>query len=742
MNNKLPLSPKVVLNSAAAFLLMVPIAVTAASTNSAVLLEEVLVTAQKRSAAESAQSVPMSISAYSGDQAEAMFAGSLVDIGLATPNVNLTAIPTFPGVANFVVRGMGTVGQSIPSADPAVGVVMDGITLGTIYGVVTDLFDLESIEVLRGPQGTLFGRNVTGGAVVMRSKRPGNEFEGQARATVGAYSQKDFAVRLSGPLSDKWGAKIAVLRKDHDGYWDSLTLGGEQGASETLLVRPALTYKSDGFDATAIVEYGDMDSDGLGAITWWADGAQILNPYDKALTLQDDKGYSELEWINYSLELNWNLWNGKLTSIVGARDVEQRMVSDVDGYLGARFHFAGGTRMDQDQQSLETRWSGDIFNRITLTTGIYLFQQEYTYAERRLLSNAVDRKGVSTIDHSTEGVFAHAAYRLTDKVNLTAGGRYTMETKDASIGVIGDPNAVGNCRTTSGPPFPASASLSDCGPALIDSKDWSNFTPNVGANWFVSKDVMVYGNYSRGFRSGGYNVRFTDLTYITRPSNPASRPGPYNEEVVDAYELGIKTTLFDARARINAGVFNNKYDNLQRTALNASGGQEILNAASATIRGLEIDAIVALTDKFTLQAGLGLIDAKYDDFATAERATGLPADKLEFVMTPDVKYNIAATYDLDVGSESVLTGRAAYMYVGKTFADDFNTTELKAYGLVDASLTYALRDTGLKVAVFGKNLTDEVYYDFGTNFSTSALAVQSYWLSPPRTYGMEVTYDF
>src|SRR5688500_18465295 len=118
MNNKLPLSPKVVLNSAATFLLIVPIAVTAASTNSAVLLEEVLVTAQKRSAAESAQSVPMSISAYSGDQVEAMFAGSLVDIGLATPNVNLTAIPTFPGVANFVVRGMGTVGQSIPSADP------------------------------------------------------------------------------------------------------------------------------------------------------------------------------------------------------------------------------------------------------------------------------------------------------------------------------------------------------------------------------------------------------------------------------------------------------------------------------------------------------------------------------------------------------------------------------------------------------------------------------------------------
>lgn len=742
MDNEPRSSRKIVVTLAAVSCLGAPIAVPAASKTSDRFLEEVLVTAQKRSVAESAQSVPISITAYSGNQVEAMFAGTLVDIGLTTPNVNLTTIPTFPGVANFVIRGMGTVGQSIPSADPAVGVVVDGISLGTIYGVVTDLFDLESIEVLRGPQGTLFGRNVTGGAVVLRSKRPGDAFEGKARATVGSFSQNDFAVQLSGPLNDHWGAKIAVLRKDHDGYWDSLTLGGKHGASKTLLVRPALTYKTDGFDAAAIVEYGDMDGDGLGAITWWAAGAQILDPYKKRLTLQDEKGFSELRWINYSLELNQDLWNGKLTGILGARDLEQRMVSDIDGHLGARFHFAGGTAMDQDQQSIETRWSGNVSDRTTLTAGIYLFQQEYTYAERRLLVNAVDRKGVSTIDHSTQGVFAEAAYQLTDKWNLTVGGRYTREKKEAAIGVIGDPNATGNCATTSGPPFPATASLSDCVAALIDSKVWTGFTPSVGANWFASDDVMVYGNYSRGFRSGGYNVRFTDLTFITAPSNPSSTPGPYNEEVVDAYELGIKATLFDSRARINAAVFNNVYDDLQRTALNASGGQEILNAASATIRGLEIDATVALTDSFVLQAGLGLIDAEYDDFATAEAATGLPADKLKFVLVPDVTYNLAATYDLNVGANSVLSGRVAYTYVDKTYSDDFNQAEQRAYDLIDASLTYTVGNTGLKLALFGKNLTDEVYYDFGTDFSTSALAVQSYWLTPPRTYGLEATYEF
>jgi iron complex outermembrane recepter protein len=705
------------------------------------LLEEVLVTAEKKSAAESAQTVPISIAAYSGKQVEAMFAISLTDVGLSTPNVSLTAIPTFPGVANFVIRGMGTVGQSIPSADPAVGVFIDGIALGTIYGVVTDLFDLESIEILRGPQGTLFGRNVTGGAILLRSKRPTEEFEGSVRATVGSYSQRDLALTLSGPISENWGAKIAVLRKDHDDYWDNRLLGVRQGDSQTLLVRPALTFKRGAFDATAIVEYGKMEGDGLSAITWWADGAQVVDPYADRVSLQDTIGYSNLKWSSGSLEANWDLWEGQLTAVLGLRDLEQRMESDIDGYSGDRFEFAPGTRLDQDQQSIELRWSGDLGERVTLTTGLYGFQQEYTYAERRFLNRAVDRRGVSTITHDTQGVFAQADWRIAEKFTLTIGGRYTNEEKDAEIGVIGDPSATGDCATTPPPFSPTTPALSDCVPALVDNKSWSNFGPKIGANWAITEDVMVYADYSRGFRSGGYNVRFTDLTYITNPASPSSTPGPYNEEVVDAVEIGIKSTFFEGKARVNAAMFQNQYDDLQRTALNAAGGQEILNAASARIQGFELEAIVAVTEKFVLQAGLGLIDAEYEEFQTAETATGLPADQLRFVLVPDLKYNVAATYDWRAGKSSALTARLAYSYVDETFSDDFNRARQADYGLLDASLTFE-SDNGLKVSLFGKNVSDEVYYDFGTNFSTSALSVQSFWLTPPRTYGLEATYSF
>lgn len=717
------------------------LATPAGAQQSEVLLDEILVTAQKKFTAESAQTVPISIAAYSGEQVEAMFAINLTDVGLSTPNVSLTAIPTFPGVANFVIRGMGTVGQSIPSADPAVGVFVDGVPLGTIYGVVTDLFDLESIEILRGPQGTLFGRNVTGGAILLRSKRPTKEFEGSVRATVGSYSQRDLALILSGPISENWGAKIAVLSKDHDDYWDNRLLGVRQGDSQTLLVRPAITFEQGALDATAIFEYGKMEGDGLSAITWWADGAQVLDPYADRVSLQDTIGYSNLEWISGSLEANWELWEGKLTAVLGLRDLEQRMESDIDGYSGDRFEFAPGTRLDQDQQSIELRWSGDLGEKVTLTTGLFGFQQEYTYAERRLLNSAVDRRGVSTITHDTQAVFAQADWRITEKFTLTIGGRYTREEKDAEIGVIGDPGATGDCATTPPPFSPTTPALRDCVPALVDNKSWSNFGPKIGASWSITDDVMVYADYSRGFRSGGYNVRFTDLTYITNPASPLSTPGPYDEEVVDAVEIGIKSTFFDGKARVNAAMFQNQYDDLQRTALNAAGGQEILNAASARIQGFELEATVAVTDNFVLQAGLGLIDAEYEDFQTAETATGLPADQLRFVLVPDVKYNIAATYDWRIGKRSVLTGRLAYSYVDETFSDDFNRARQADYGLLDAGLTFE-SENGLKVSLFGKNVTDEVYYDFGTNFSTSALSVQSFWLTPPRTYGLEITYSF
>jgi outer membrane receptor protein involved in Fe transport len=704
------------------------------------VLDEVMVTAQKKSAAEDAQTVPIAITGFSGAQLDARFANNLVDLSFGMPNVNLAPQGTVPGVANFVIRGMGTAGQSIPSSDPAVGVVMDGVPFGLIYGVVTDMFDLESVEVLRGPQGTLFGRNVTGGAIVMRSMRPTDEFEGTVKVGVGSYELKEVNARVSGPLSDRWGGKLALLYKDRDGLWRNTQVGGRQGEQESLVVRPALAFKGESFDATLLAEYGSVEGDGPSARNFFLFGVAI-DPYAEATTRQTTRGVSDLEWYSATLETNWDLWGGTVTGILGWRDIDQSSYGDIDGAPNAvRFEFGDGSGLEQDQQSLEVRWAGALSEAVSLTAGVNLFQQDYAYRERRFLVDAVDRRAVSKIEHETAGVFAQADWRFAPAWTLTLGGRYSTEKKDAAIGVIGDPTATGNCANRPLRPIEPRATFTDCRQVFFDDKDWSNFSPRVALAWAVTDDAMLYGSYSRGFRSGGYNVRFTDVTVVTRPQNPTSTPGPYDEETVDAFEIGLKSEWFDRRARLNVALFQNEYTDLQRSANNQSGVQTIFNAADATMEGFEVEGTAVLTPGLTVEGSYGYVKARYDSARYLETTLGRPADTFRLQMVPATTWNVAANWEHGLGAAGSLRWRASYAYVGDTYADDFNFLPLRDYSLLDASVTFRNAKENLSVALYGRNLTDEVYFNFG--FDNTSIGSRTMWLSPPRTWGVELTYDF
>ena len=704
-------------------------------------LQDILVTARKRSVAESVQDVPIAISAFSGEQIDATFAVTLTDIGLITPNSNFAAVGTLPNVANFAIRGMGTVGQSIPSADPAVGVVQDGVAFGTIFGVVTDLFDVASIEILRGPQGTLFGRNVTGGAVVIRSNRPTNDFRGKAQATVGSYDRYEGNLLVSGPLSDQWSAKLAASYGHQGGIYKNLTLGGRQGQSETFLVRPAIRFDSGEFEATLIGEYGRTTGDGPSTRNTFFRGVAI-DPYAAHTTTQSTRGENELTWRALTFEANLEVGPGVLTGVFGYRDIDQSTIADIDGApFAVRFEFGEGTGLVQDQQSLELRWAGDLFDGLSVTSGINLFTQKYTYTERRLLVDLLDQPARSTIEHETAGLFIQGDYTIVPGVVATLGGRYSWEEKRAGIGVVGDPNGVGSCAVGRAP-FTRTVDFADCRQVFRDSKSWKNFTPKVGLNWTIVDDVLVYGSFTRGFRSGGYNVRFSDTTLITRPANPASTPGPYDEEVVDAYEIGAKTTFFDRRARVNVALFQNEYSDLQRTALNANSGQQTLNAAAATVKGFEVDVTLALTDRLTLTGAYGYTDAQYDSFDFITNATGLDVEDIRFVLTPEHTASGSATYRLPIGDVGRLDARVAYSYVDDVVADDFQRVQIRSYGLVDASLSFVMPERGLKVSAFGRNLTDEVYFNFAFDNSASAIGTRTALLTPSRTFGIEVGYEF
>ena len=565
------------------------------------------------------------------------------------------------------------------------------------------------------------------------------------------------------PISDDWAGKVAVLWRDQDGWWDNVAIGGEQGARESLVVRPAVSYLGDGYSLTAIAEYGDMNGDGMAGRNFLCVGVPALgigpcdpfepniDPYADNETRQTTVGENDMEWMGLTLEGVWDLWDGSLTAVLGYRELEQSVWGDIDGAPNTiRFQFAPGTGFDQDQQSLEVRWSGNLNDRWDLTTGVNVFQQEYTYNERRLLIDALDLRASSTIEHFTAGVFAQANYMINDSWTLTLGGRYSFEEKDAAIGVIGDPTGVGNCRRFVGPNFGGSdeisetspASLSDCRPAFLDEKDWSNFTPKIGLTWVVNDDLMAYTSYSRGFRSGGYNVRFSDTTLVTQPDNPGSTPGPYDEEVVDALELGFKYSLPDGRGRFNAAVFRNEYDDMQLSANNQSGVQSIFNAAKATMQGVELEGVFAITDQFTIEASYGYVDASYDEADFLVRTFGPGTDVGDFLlqMVSEQTWFVAATYDHYLGDSGSLSWRASYNYADEAAADNFNFLLLEDYSLVDASVTYRSPSEKLSVSLWGKNLTDEVYFNFG--FDNTSIGSKTMWLSPPRSWGIQLTYEF
>ena len=692
--------------------------------SAATLIEEIMVVAQKKTKEESLQDVPVAITAVSGQQIEAMFAEDLRDIGLSAPNVSLDEVGTVPAVANFSIRGMGFL-SSIPSDEPTVGVFVDGMYLGVNYGVLTDFFDLDSVEVLRGPQGTLFGRNVTGGAVLITSRRPDDKFGLQARGTFGSDNRRDLAAAVEGPVGNKLNVRLAVMVKDHDGYFDNLTIPGDEiGEENTKIVRPSLQFNAtDNLDISLIGEYGQYEGDG--ARTRHRDDPTVLPtavfgyspPQDKFDLTHDFQSSTETEWKSLVAEAFWTFDNGSLKSVTAWRGVMNRFGMDLDGTNFPIFVGADNSGLDQDQFSQEFIYSGQITDAVSLTTGLYYFTQDVTYLDHRQIPIlGVDIAGKGQLKHETYAIYAQSDITLSEKWSLLLGGRLTKEDKKATV------SSAGFCATD----------FSSCIVDFEDEKDFSNFSPKIGLSWKSSDDLHVYGSYTRGFRSGGFNLR------NQLPSNP----GPYDEEKVSAFELGLKYTFMDDRARINLAAFYNDYSDLQRTVLDpATVAQQILNAAEATTKGVELELAFLVTNNFAINASLGVLDAAYDSFDGLDvTGDGVPdpslAKKLDLARAPELTGHINAVYDVPLAS-GMVTFQGSYSYTDERPANDTNTFFLDSYTLANASITYSHAENW-RVSVFGKNLLNEAYADTGVHASVFSIL----FLNPPRTWGIEVLYEY
>ena len=667
-----------------AFSAVIALPAYAASTGN-VLLEEVVTTATKKPDGISVQDVPLAVTAFDEAQIDALHMRDVKSLAFSIPNVQLDDVGTFRGVANFSIRGLG-INSSIPGIDPTVGMFIDGMYYGLNMGVVMDTFDLAGAEVLRGPQGLLFGRNVTGGAVLLRTTLPGDEFSMNSKFAVESGLNYVASTVISGPLTDKVGGKIALYYNDDRGYHDNDFDGNDNfGDADTRLVRGALTYAAtDTLDFILRYENGDSQSDGPASKNH---GLSDRDNFDFAI---DEEGYSQQRWNNASLETNWdvNFGEGRITNILGYRDYKSDSLSDIDASPFSVFN--GFAKLDQDQLSNELRYAGN-FGPVSITSGVYYFTQDIDYIERRMLfGGAANFTGGGKLETETWGFFSQADISLTDQLVLTLGGRYSTEKKEGDVANL----ALNGCDIDSG------ACVFD----FSDSEDWDSFTPKIGLQWLPDESTQYYISWTKGFRSGGYNLRNTD---------PSVATDPFDQETQRSYEIGMKKDFMDGRVRLNASAFHNKITDMQRE-LNEPGpigvNQTIVNSATAIIKGFELEATALITDNFTTQVFAGYIDGSYDQVNIDLNTDGIinGVDKgLDLPRLSPWEYGATFIYDHSMGDLGMLTAMASFSHRDAAAYTDSNVGTLNAVDMIDASLDWAVNDN-LTISAYGKNLKDEV----------------------------------
>ncbi|MEM1153239.1 MAG: TonB-dependent receptor [Pseudomonadota bacterium] len=718
------------------------------------LLEEVVVTARKRE--EGSQDVPLSISAFNSDQISALKVRNLGDLAVGMPNVALDDAGTTRGSANFSIRGLG-INSNIPSIDPTVGVFIDGVYMGINNGIIFDVFDLQSIEILRGPQGILFGRNVTGGAILLTTKKPPEQFEVSVKSAMDTTDDgginRYLMGNVGGPLTDSLGAKVAAYYNDDEGGLENEFTGDNHGELEQKMVRPVLQWwPSETLELSMLYEWSETEGDGAAGQShtngFGVPGTPINNDRDSLDFSIDQTGFLNNETNLFIFTLNWEVGeNGTITNIYGYRDYEAEGTVDIDSQPISLFH--APSWLQAEQFSNELRYNGYFADRLNLTTGIYYFNNEITYHERRnLLGIAVpgdDRFGQSQdgggeYEVETLGVFAAVDYDLTDKLTLTTGIRYTQEEKDAKIASL--------ILNVTGPSLDQAAlcnvTQGTCPYDFVDDEKWDSWSPKVGFTYLFTEDVMGYTHWTRGFRSGGYNLRNTSGDVVN------NGPGPFDEEQVDNYEIGFKSEF--GRGRLNGALFYNEIKDMQRE-VNLSDPvsgvvQVIKNTADADILGVELEGTFSLTDSLLLNTSVGWLDPSYQEVFFDINGDGVvdDADKeLDLPRAAEWTYAIGFNYDLEIG-DWLMSSRINYGYRDESAYTDNNRGFILEQDILDAGIDFYSNDGHWELGIYGRNLFDSVKQGGDTQLPSTLGGVDLGGtfspLSKGRIYGFQVTYNY
>lgn len=738
-----------------------------ALTTNAATLEEIVVTAQQR--AESLQDVPVSVAAVTAKKISDSGIVDLQGLSELVPNfsINETGIST-----TVTIRGISSGINS--GFEQSVGMYNDGIFYGRDQLARVPMIDMERVEVLRGPQGILFGKNSIAGAVSQISAKPTDEFEGSVTALYEPdHGETDLRMVLSGPLTDNLSGRLAVMTRELDGYVKNTELGVDEQNEDEQVVRATLRWDvNDSVTATLKSSQSTFDVLGRNMEVYQSFGhLEALNSVYNSPTapwsvdtelnyIADNNGhFSNNEVNNSTLTVDWNLEGLTLTSVTGYVDYEFTESCDCD-FTGAPV-FDAGRQEEYQQLSQEFRVTSDLGSNFDYIAGLFFQNTDLTYADQirlpdpTVVNTALGLLGAGALQPFAPGsstdrtfnqegeviaLFAQGTWSVSEALRLTVGGRYTEEKKDANRQQRHKANATfGGQYMPAVTADPVSGAYNvlygifaiEAYDQINGKLDDSSFSPVVTMEWDANPDTMVYATWTKGYKSGGFDARSNghpDASVNNGLKSGAAITGSWefaNEEATSV-ELGSKMSLADGAAELSVAWYMTDYTDLQVSQFDGTLGFNVTNAGEAKVKGIEADGRWALTDNITLTGSVAYLDFNYEKFPNSQcyfQQEDTDGDKLcdaggkrkEF--TPELQANLGAAWASEMSNGLELNASLDVSFMDEyLYAANLDPrSKQDAYSMVNARIALAGSEGAWELALLGRNLTDETVINFGGN---------------------------
>lgn len=712
---------------------------------------DIVVSARRRN--ETIQQTPIAMTALAPATLEAKATMNIGDLQGAAPNVLITAQSTGASTANTSIRGLAFADVE-KSFDPTIAIVVDGVFIGTSTGQFLDFFDTSSIEVLRGPQGTLFGRNTIGGVINIKRSRPTGEWGGKFQATYGSYDTWSASGVINAPIVDGvLAAKVFYYHSQSDGFYYNATAKQRDGGTNNENFGASFLFTpSSNFDALLTVEKQVQDFHPVQSNI--ANSSEFFCTIEPAVECNRNTTtdlytvFGKVAPGHYSspavtLETNLDLGGIKLTSITGYRTSHEDVQFDADASSADLYYVDRVQHYKQFSQEL--RAAGKLVDSLDYVIGGYYYHHSYDLLQNtRLFGSLLPNPQYATGTSTSYAAFGDFDWNFADRWRLSFGGRFTHDKKTFSNAFL--PVQIGG-----------------------GSKSFNKFTPKVGVDFRPTDDYMIYGSWSRGYRAGGFS---------NRAQTPVSSSLPFGPETVDSFEVGAKSAFFDRKLLFNIAAFYSKYSDLQQSTTipgGSTGNQTVItNVGSARIKGIEIDFTAKPVPHLTLNGGLGLLKSHFRGFVTqapdpAYAATsGIFANfdysAVRMIYSPKVTASINAEYktqtslgeaafnigyryitpyDQQISNGGIVATTASADGIHHTYVIGRNDPRVRSdtQGLLDASMSlgFDLNGKKAKVTVYGRNLAND-------RGPTSAFTVAGLWsfatAREPRVFGGKLSYEF